>query len=94
MTAELQKEIDPTDLVFYTLICTKKLTTAILVDCNDNIFKLSTPVAAQVDSNHIDIRIPSALQRTVTPILNMGIRLLVQLTYCRGGPPYCSTEPQ
>ena len=31
-------------------------------------------------SIHIDIRIPPALQRSVTPILNVDIRLLVQLT--------------
>ena len=33
-----------------------------------------------VDSIHIDVRIPPALQRTVPPVLNMDIRFLVQFT--------------
>ncbi len=79
------KEINPTGLVFFhTLSCAKNLAVAILIDCNGYqngyIFKLSAPVAAQVDSIHIDIRIPSSLQRAVPPILNVDIRFLVQLT--------------
>ena len=46
---------------------------------NRHIFILSAPVAPQVDAVHIDVRILAALQRTVAPILNMDIRLLVQL---------------
>src|SRR5699024_2522900 len=46
---------------------------------NGHIFKLSTPVTAQVDPVHIDIRIAPALQRAVPPILNVDIRFLVQL---------------
>ena len=76
------KEINPTGLVFFhALSCAKNLAVAILVDCNGYqngyIFKLSAPVAAQVDSIHIDIRIPSSLQRAVPPILNVDIRFLV-----------------
>ena len=52
------------------------------LDCRQNghIFKFSAPVAAQVDPIHIDIRIASALQRAVPPILDADIRFLVQLT--------------
>ena len=80
--AEPLKEINPTGLVFFhALSCAKNLAVAILVDCNcyqnSYIFKLSTPVAAQVDPIHVDIRIPSSLQRAVPPILNVDIRFLV-----------------
>ena len=44
------------------------------------IFKLPAPVAAQVDSIHINVRILSALQRMITPILNVDICFLIQLT--------------
>ncbi len=37
-------------------------------------------VATRVDHIHMDIRIASALQRTVPPILHVDIRFLVQLT--------------
>jgi len=79
------KETDPTGLVLlHTLSGAQNLTISILIDrnChkNSNIFKLSSPVAAQVDPIHIDIRIASALQRTVSPIFNVDIRFLVQLT--------------
>ena len=75
------KEIDPTGLVFFhALNCTQNLAVAILVDRNGYIFKRSVPVAAQVDSIYINIRIPSTLQRTVRPILNVDIRFLIQFT--------------
>ena len=47
-------------------------------------FKLFAPVAAQIDPIHIDIRITPALQRTILPIFNVGIRFLVYLTDGRG----------
>ena len=79
------KEADPAGLVLlHTLSGTQNLTVSILIDrdCHQNshIFKFPTPVAAQVDPIHIDIRIMSALQRAVSPILNVDIRFLVQFT--------------
>ena len=79
------EEADPAGLVlFHALSGTQDLTVSILIDRNRHqngyIFKLSAPVAAQIDPIHIDIRIPPTLQRTVTPIFNVDIRLLVQLT--------------
>ena len=56
----------------------RNLTVSILINRNGYIFKLSAPVAAQVDPIHIDVWIASALQRTVAPVLDVGIRLLVQ----------------
>ena len=43
-------------------------------------FKLSVPVAAQIESIHIGIRIPPTLQRAIIPILNVDIYFLVQIT--------------
>ena len=79
------EEADPAGLVlFHALGGTKNLTVSVLIDCNcyqnGYIFKLSAPVAAQVDPIHIDIWIASALQRAVPPILNVDIRFLVQFT--------------
>ena len=83
--AEPLKEADPAGLVLlHTLSGAQNLTISVLINrnChkNSNIFKLSAPVSAQVDPIHIDIRIASALQRTVSPIFNVDIRFLVQLT--------------
>ena len=79
------EETDPAGFVLlHTLGSAKNLTISVLIDRNrhqnSHIFKLSTPVTAQVDPIHIDIRIASALQRAVPPILNVDIRFLVQLT--------------
>ena len=79
------KEADPAGFVlFHSLRSTKDFTISVLIYRNryqnGHIFKRSTPVAAQIDPIHIDIRIPPALQRTVPPILNVDIRFLVQLT--------------
>ncbi len=46
---------------------------------NSYIFVLSAPVAAQADAVHIDIRIPSTLQGTVSSVLDVDIGFLVQL---------------
>ena len=59
--AEPLEEADPTGLVlFHTLGGAKNLAVSILIDCYGYIFKLSAPVAAQVDPIldpiHIDIR--------------------------------------
>ena len=69
---------------FHDLSGTQNLTVAVLIHCdryqNSYIFKLSAPVTTQVDLIYIDIRIASALQRTIAPILNMDICFLVQIT--------------
>ena len=74
------KEAYPSGLVLlHTLSGAQNLTISVLIDrnChkNSNIFKLSAPVAAQVDPIYVDIRISSALQRAVPPIFNVDIRL-------------------
>ena len=79
------EEIAPgVPVLFHSLGCTKNLTAAILIHRtgyqNSCVFKLSAPVAAQVNSIHIDIRMPPTLQRAITPILNVDIRFLIQLT--------------
>ncbi len=45
---------------------------------NRHIFVLSAPVAVLVDTVHVDIRIASALQGAVAPILNVNVGFLVQ----------------
>ena len=80
--AEPMEEADPAGLVlFHPLGGTKNFTVSVLIHRNryqnGYIFKLSAPVAAQVDPIHIDIRISFALQRTVPPILDVDIRFLV-----------------
>ena len=82
--AEPLEEADPAGFVlFHAFGGAKNLTVSVPIhrDGHQNgyIFKLSAPVAAQIDPIHIDIRISSTLQRTVSPILNMDIRFLVQL---------------
>ena len=79
------EEADPAGLVlFHALSGTQNLTVSVLIDrnCYQNgyVFKLSAPVAAQIDPIHIDIRITPTLQRTISPIFNVDIRFLVQLT--------------
>ncbi len=79
------EEADPAGFVLLHTLCgAQNLTISVLIDRNrhqnSHIFKLSTPVAAQVDPIHIDIRIPPTLQRTVPPIFNVDIRFLIQLT--------------
>ena len=83
------EEADPAGLIlFHALGSAQNLAVAVLIDRNRHhngyIFKLSSPVAAQIDPIHIDIRISSALQRAVAPILNVDICLLVQFTNGRG----------
>ena len=65
-SAEPLEEIDPAGLVlFHALGSAQNLTKTILIHGdrhqNSNIFVLSAPVAAQLDTVNIDIRIPSAL---------------------------------
>ena len=91
-TTQPLKETNPAGFVlFHALGSTKNFTVSVLIDrnCHQNghIFKLSAPVAAQVDPIHIDIRIPPALQRTVPPILDVDICFLVQLTDGGGRDP-------
>ena len=83
--AEPLEETDPAGLVLlHALSSAKNLTVSILIDryCHKNgyIFKFSAPVTAQGDPIHIDIRIPPILQKTVPPIFDVDIRLLVQFT--------------
>ena len=78
------EEADPAGLVlFHALGGTQNLTKTVLVHGdrhqNRHIFILSAPVAAQVDTVHINIRIPSTLQGAVAPILNVDVGFLVQL---------------
>ena len=75
------KEADPTGLVlFHPLGSAQNLTETVLIHGdryqNGDIFVLSTPVAAQIDAIHVDIRIPTTLQRTVAPILNVDVGFL------------------
>ena len=63
--AQPLEEADPAGLVFFhALGSTKNLSVSVLIDRNrhqnSHIFKLSTPVAAQVDPIHTDIWIASA----------------------------------
>ena len=46
---------------------------------NSCIFKLSAPVAAQIDLIHIDIRLLFILQRTVASIFNVDIFYLCKI---------------
>ena len=78
------EEADPAGLVlFHAFGGTQNLTKTILIygNCHQNshIFVLSASVAAQVDAVHVDIRIPSALQRAVAPVLDVDVGVLVQL---------------
>ena len=68
--AQSLEEADPAGLVlFHPLGSAQNLTKPVLIhgNCrrNGDIFVFSAPVAAQVDAVHVDIRIPSALQRPV-----------------------------
>ena len=83
------EEADPAGLVlFHALGSTQNLTITVLIDrdCHQNghIFVFSAPVAAQIDSVNVDIRIASALQRAAAPILDVDVGFLVQLTDGRG----------
>ena len=51
---------------------------------NINVFVLSAPVSAQIDTIHLDIRILAAMQRTITPVFDVDIGFLVQFTDGRG----------
>ena len=79
------EETDPAGLVlFHDLNSTKNFTISVIIyrycHKNSHIFKLSAPIAAQIDPIHIDIRILPTLQRTVALILDMAVRFFVQLT--------------
>ncbi len=79
------EERDPACLVLLHALCrAKHLAEAVFIDRDGNkhtdILVLATPIAAQIDPIHIDIRIFAALQRTVSPVLYMYIGFLVQLT--------------
>ena len=83
-STEPLEEADPTGLVlFHALGGTQNLTKTILIhgNCHQNchIFVLSAPVAAQVDTVHVDIRIAPAPQRAVAPVLDVNVGFLVQL---------------
>ena len=45
-----------------------------------HILNLSAPISAQIDPIHIDIRITTAPQRPVAPVLDVDIRFLIQRT--------------
>ena len=71
------EETDPTGLIlFHSFSSSYNLTETIFIhsDCykNRHVFILSAPVAAQVDTIYVDIRISAALQGTVPPILNVS----------------------
>ena len=81
VTKPLEKA-DPTGLaLLHSLDCAKNLTVSVLVHCNScqdgHIFKLSGPVAPKRDLIHTDIWIETTLQRTIPPIFNVHICLLV-----------------
>ncbi len=72
------EETDPTSLAFFhALSCTKDLAVAGLVHCNgyknDYTLILSAIVTARINLIHIDIQIPTALQKAVLPMLNVYI---------------------
>ena len=78
------EETDPAGLVLlHALGGTQNLTKTVLIhgNCHQNchIFVLSAPVAAQVDTVHVDIRIAPAPQRAVAPVLDVNVGFLVQL---------------
>ena len=88
--AEPLKKADPAGLVlFHALSRPQNLAVSVFIDhnCYQNgyVFKLSAPVAAQIDPIHVDVRIPSTLQRAIAPILNVDIRLFVQFADGGGG---------
>ena len=75
-TTQLLKEADPTGpVLLYALCRTQNLTVAVLIDRKyyqkADVFVLSTPVPLEVDTIYIDAQIPSALQRTVPPVLDV-----------------------
>ena len=83
-SAEPLEEADPTGLVLlHALGSAQNFTKPALIygDChqNSNIFVLSAPVAAQVDTVHVDVWIVPALQWAVAPVLDVDVGFLVQL---------------
>ena len=80
--AQPLQEADPAGLVlFHPLGSAQNLTKPVLIHgkCHQNgdIFVFSAPVAAQVNTIYVDIRIASALQRTVPPVLNVDVGFLI-----------------
>src|SRR5699024_3139631 len=78
------EEADPAGLVLlHSLRSAQNLPITVLIDRNrhqyGHVFVLSAPIPAQIDAVYIHIRILSALQRTVSPVRYVDIRLLVQL---------------
>ena len=73
-TLEPLEEADPAGLVLlHALRCAQDLPITVLIDRDrhqyGHVFVRSAPVPAQIDAVHVDIRILSALQRTVSPVL-------------------------
>ena len=76
------KEVFPAIFIlFHSFGSTQNLAVSVLVDGNGhqngNVFVLTSPIPAQIDPVHVDIRIVP-LQGTVAPLLNMDVRLLVE----------------
>ena len=82
------EEAAPTGLaLLHTSGGAKDLTISVSIDrncCQNSLFKFSSPVPAQIDAVHVNIWKPSALQRTVSPVLNVNIRFPAQFAN-RGG---------
>ena len=83
------EEADPAGLVLLHALCrAQNLPVSVLIDRNrhqyGHVFVLSAPVPTQIDAIHVHIRILSALQWTVSPVLDVDISLLVQLADCGG----------
>ena len=77
------EEADPTGLVLlHALGSAQNLTKTVLVHGNRHqnrhVFILSAPVAAQVDTAHVDIRIVPSLQGAVAPVLDVNVGFLIQ----------------
>ena len=92
-SAEPLEETDPAGLVlFHALGSAQNLTKTVLIHGNrhqnSNIFILSAPVAAQVDTVHLDVWIVPALRGAVAPVLDVNVGFLVQLAD-GGRAPQC-----
>ena len=87
--AQPLEEFLPAFLVFLqTFGCAKNLTISVFIHCNSHkngyILIFTAPVPFQIDAIHIHIGILPALKRTVPPLLDMFVCLLVQCAD-RGG---------
>ncbi len=93
------EEIDPTGRVlFHPLSGAENFTVSVRIYRNRHqngcILILPAPAAPQIDAVHIDVGIPSALQRMVPPVLNMDIGFLIQLADGWQKIPCCPKEPR